>query len=357
MAQTKKTDPKQDQNPSASKEDFNETSVRLDKIELSSKTQLRCTLNTEIIDEYAEAMKKRNKFPAVILFSSKDKYFVGDGYHRIEAAIKTGRKVIQAEIRPGGYAAALKYAASANDEHGLRRTQADKRKAIQVLLRDPDFCKKSDNQIAKIVNVSHNTVAAVRKEMEQSCQIDKMPIRQFERNGKTSEMDVASKKENLDKNSVAEEAEKKRFYLFDYDERPKSISNLDVLKNALHPDGFLLIVSNPGSLQKVFNKLNGQFTYLWTIAVAADQIIQDNWNWVDNKWRAISVWAKKFPRHLTFGDTLGLSPIDSPPDLARYIEELRDTFDQAEDTAPEADEIEYTEIEGSEIMIAKGGEI
>ena len=78
-----------------------------------------------LIDDYAEVMKKRVKFPPVVLFSSEDKYFVGDGYHRIEAAIKIGRKVIQAIIHPGGYAAALKYAAGANDEHGLRRTQAD----------------------------------------------------------------------------------------------------------------------------------------------------------------------------------------------------------------------------------------
>jgi hypothetical protein len=170
-------------------------------------------------------------------------------------------------------------------------------------------------------------------------------------------MDIASKKENLDKKAVAEDAEKKRFYLFNYDERPKHISNPGRLKNALHPDGFLLIVSHPGSLQKVFKKLNGHFEYLWTIAVAAEHEYVVDGMWVESKWRAITIWAHKIPLHLTFEDTLGLNSIDNLQDLGEYIKELRYTFDRTEDTEINEDEMEDIDIEDTGMQIIKAGEI
>lgn len=331
--------------------------VEISKIDDSKRTQLRCRLDEDTINLYAEDFRDGVIYPSVVLFPEGDTYYIGDGYHRIEASMLANRTVIDAEIRPGGFKAALNYAAGANDKHGLRRTNADKRKAIQVLLKDPKYCKKSDNQIAKIVHVTHKTVGDVRKDMERSREIPKIEKREFDRNGKTHVMETVRKKANRDKKALADEAEKKRFYVFDYDESPKTLSNPTGLKNALHSEGFLLIVSNPGSIQKVINKMNKHFKYLWMIAIPAEGDIEKNGMWVDNQWKAISVWAKNYPSHLTFGDTVGLTAMDSLDSQGEYIEQLRNTFERIEESDDIGEEIAYTEMGDSGIKIAKGGEI
>ena len=357
MAQAKKTDPKQDQKSPASIYHQASTMVALDKIDCSDSTQLRCKLVQEIVDAYTDTIRSGVKLPPVNLFATDDKYFIGDGYHRIWAARDAGKSVIEAIIAPGGYSAALLYAAGANDTHGLRRTQADKRKAIQVLLKDPQFCKKSDNQIAKIVHVTHNTVGDVRRELEQSCQIDKIEIREFERNGKKHVMDTASKKENLARNVAAEQTEKKKFYVFDYDERPGSISNPAQLRHALHPDGFLLIISNPGNIQKVFSKLNGHLKYLWMIAVPSDEEIIKEGMHIENNWKSISVWAHKIPSRLAFSDTIALSPMDHPLNHRGYQEQIKKIFERREETDTKGEAIECIEIKDTGIKLITSGEI
>jgi ParB-like chromosome segregation protein Spo0J len=92
----KRPDPKKDQKVPVSKGHENTTSVDLAKIDTNFRTQLRCKLNQEIVDTYAEAMKGGVIFPPVVLFASGENYYIGDGFHRIEAAMKICRKVIEA---------------------------------------------------------------------------------------------------------------------------------------------------------------------------------------------------------------------------------------------------------------------
>jgi hypothetical protein len=56
------------------------------------------------------------------------------------------------------------FALGANSEHGLARSRADKRKAIEILLRDPEWSQRGDNWIAKTACVSDKTVAAARRD-------------------------------------------------------------------------------------------------------------------------------------------------------------------------------------------------
>jgi hypothetical protein len=48
---------------------------------------------------------------------------------------------------------------------GLRRTQADKRYAVETLLKDPEWSRLSDRKIAKAARVSHPTVSKIRAEL------------------------------------------------------------------------------------------------------------------------------------------------------------------------------------------------
>lgn len=51
-----------------------------------------------------------------------------------------------------------------NDKHGLRRTNADKRNAVRVMLEDEELQKLSDREIAEDCEVSHVLVWKMRKE-------------------------------------------------------------------------------------------------------------------------------------------------------------------------------------------------
>ena len=57
------------------------------------------------------------------------------------------------------------FAAGANADHGLRRTQADKRSAILALLTDKEWRGWSDREIARRTATSDKTVAKVRREL------------------------------------------------------------------------------------------------------------------------------------------------------------------------------------------------
>jgi chromosome segregation ATPase len=50
----------------------------------------------------------------------------------------------------------------ANSEHGLQRTNADKRKVVEAAIAHPRLQGKSNREIADICKVSHSFVAAIR---------------------------------------------------------------------------------------------------------------------------------------------------------------------------------------------------
>lgn len=112
--------------------------------------------------EYAEAMKAGAVFPPVVVFvDSKGVHWLADGFHRCAAAEQAGLAEVAADVREGSKKDALLHAASANAQHGLRRTNADKRRAVALVLA---ACPKwSDRKVGEVCGVSHPFVANVRK--------------------------------------------------------------------------------------------------------------------------------------------------------------------------------------------------
>jgi len=127
--------------------------------------QMRVAMSPDIINEYAEAMLGGAVFPPIVLFFDGTDYWPGDGYHRIEAKRKLGGDGILSEIRKGSARDAILCAVGANAFHGLRRTQADRRRAIKTLLTDPEWAGWSDRKIGEIANVDHKTVGKIRREL------------------------------------------------------------------------------------------------------------------------------------------------------------------------------------------------
>ena len=52
-----------------------------------------------------------------------------------------------------------------NDKHGLRRTNADKRNAVRVMLEDEEWSKLSNCQIAEMCHVHEKLVRRMRPEI------------------------------------------------------------------------------------------------------------------------------------------------------------------------------------------------
>lgn len=58
------------------------------------------------------------------------------GWHRVAGAEQAGLTEIEADVQPGTKRDALLYSAGANATHGLRRSNADKRRSVRLLLGD-----------------------------------------------------------------------------------------------------------------------------------------------------------------------------------------------------------------------------
>jgi hypothetical protein len=71
---------------------------------------------------------------------------------------------------------ALWLAVSANQDHGLQRTNADKQRAVKAALRHPKAKDLGTREIAKHVGVSHEMVAAYRRNPKQLSDSDKKSV-------------------------------------------------------------------------------------------------------------------------------------------------------------------------------------
>jgi len=137
--------------------------AKLSDITVDNDLQPRAFMKTEVVDEYAEAMQQGECFPPITLFTDRDTNWLADGYHRFYAAQKAGLDELSAEFRIGTRQDALRYALSANVTHGLRRSQADRRRAVLIALRE--FGNLSNRELGRMVKVDDKTIAKYRVEL------------------------------------------------------------------------------------------------------------------------------------------------------------------------------------------------
>lgn len=176
-------------------------------------TQSRLEVNTDVVAEYAEAYKAGAKFPPVTVFYDGKSWWLADGFHRYWAAQSAGLTEIYENITPGTKQDAFVFSLGANNKHGLKRTHADKRHAVELALGNDEISVQSDVAIAKICAVSSNFVGDVRRSIINLINdttvtapsiinlINDRPefkTRTVERNGKTYEQKVANIGRRLD---------------------------------------------------------------------------------------------------------------------------------------------------------------
>lgn len=131
-------------------------------IQIDGGTQSRATLNEQVVNEYAEAIQAGATFPPIVVYYDGKKHWLADGFHRFHAYQKAGREKVAADVRQGTRRDAILHSVGANEAHGLRRTNDDKRRAVLTLLGDTEWSKWSDGEIAKRCAVSREYVNRLR---------------------------------------------------------------------------------------------------------------------------------------------------------------------------------------------------
>lgn len=137
----------------------------INHIRIDGGTQPRAELNHEVINDYAQQMQEDAHFPPVIVFYDGNDHWLADGFHRYHAEKQIGRWIIDAEVRQGTRRDAVLFSVGANASHGLRRTNADKRRAVETLLRDEEWSNWSNREIARKCSVSDIFVGKIRENL------------------------------------------------------------------------------------------------------------------------------------------------------------------------------------------------
>jgi len=173
-------------------DDLSIREIEIALIETGNATQMRVAgTDPAVVVDYADAMEAGTTFPPIVVFYDGEAYWPADGFHRIEAAKRIDVATIPAEVREGGQREAVLVAACANADHGLRRSQADKRRSVETLLRDPVWSRWSDREIGKACKVDHKTVGKVRRELTGEIPSDRT-VTYRNRHGNETEMRVSA---------------------------------------------------------------------------------------------------------------------------------------------------------------------
>jgi len=141
--------------------------IELSKIRIDGGTQSRVKLNNEWVGELTEKLLEgKVQLPPLKAFFDGKHYWLGDGFHRYHANKKAGIKQVECDSINGTKRDAKIYSWKANHDHGLPRTNEDRRAIVMEALQDIEYCDKSDREIAEACEVSPMTVGRVRKSMD-----------------------------------------------------------------------------------------------------------------------------------------------------------------------------------------------
>lgn len=163
----------------------------LAKIRIDGDIQPREELDQQTVTDYADAMQNGDKFPAVVVYHDGSNYWLVDGFHRVVAYARVNAKKIDAEIHKGTKRDAQLAALEFNAKHGLRRSNADKRRAVMRLLEDAEWSQWSDREIARRCGVSPTSVGTYRSDL--SVQVGQIQgERKVERSGRVYVQNTAN---------------------------------------------------------------------------------------------------------------------------------------------------------------------
>jgi hypothetical protein len=158
--------------------------IHLNVLRLDGDTQPRVKgIDQAVVDEYADAIDAGAFFPPLKAVHDGKTYWLYSGFHRHAAYRKAGITDVEVEVVDGTQKDAQWLSLAENQSHGLRRTNPDKKRAVQTAIKLRH--KESNVAIAEHVGVNDKTVAKVRMEMETTSEIPKSTER-VGRDGRTT---------------------------------------------------------------------------------------------------------------------------------------------------------------------------
>lgn len=136
--------------------------VQLDQLVFDEKYQSRADLPS--VEEYTEIIQDAGEwpFPPLVVALVRKKHYVVDGFTRGRAAKQTDIESVPCEVHRVSEAEAFKMSLRANAENGYRRTNRDKRKAVERAI--GRWSSETNAEIARICGVTAAFVGKVVKQ-------------------------------------------------------------------------------------------------------------------------------------------------------------------------------------------------
>lgn len=143
--------------------------IKLEDIDVDWDLQPRANgLDQSHVDELADAYRGDRAVEPPTVWRIADGwdetqfvYRLSQGFHRFQAMTRAGLTEAKFLVRHGTADECAIDAACSNRDHGLKRTNADKRRAVEILLKR--LPKESDRAIAERAGVHHDLVASCRR--------------------------------------------------------------------------------------------------------------------------------------------------------------------------------------------------
>jgi hypothetical protein len=142
--------------------------VRLERITVDKRLQSRASISDLAVGELSVALLTHDDwpFPPLDLFQVEGAGLVlVDGFLRFEAALATGWLAAPCRIFYGSWEAAAMYAAGANSKNAFRRTRADQKRSVELLLSFEGLRKLSLTELSRSAGVS---LAVARQTYEEA---------------------------------------------------------------------------------------------------------------------------------------------------------------------------------------------
>jgi hypothetical protein len=132
----------------------------IETIRTDGGVQSRAAINDDYVKELADRLKSGKKLPPIEVYSDGENAWAADGFHRLAAHEQLGKRHVRCNVHTGGQKDAAWHSCGANLDHGLRRTNADKRHAVELALKTrPEL---SNEAIAQHAGVHVDTVRSTR---------------------------------------------------------------------------------------------------------------------------------------------------------------------------------------------------